>query len=142
MLPTSLAKCNAKIKASKKENGVWCVKKVILDHSHDLNLTKARKFNLNKTISLHMKRTIQVNDNVGVMIDKTFHSLVQAAVGYENSTFGERDVRNYIQKERRAIEKKRDAKALVSHFCKMKGQNYNFVYDIDLDDEFYLRNVL
>ena len=75
------AQCDAKITVSRRENGVWCIKKVILDHSHDLSPTKSRKFNMNKSISLHVKRTIQVNDDAGVRINKTFQSLAGVVVG-------------------------------------------------------------
>ena len=60
---------------------------------------------MNKSISLHVKRTIQVNEDVGVRINKTFQSLAEVAGGYQNFPFGERDVRNYIQKESRSIGK-------------------------------------
>ena len=139
--PTSGAQCDAKITVSRGESGVWCIKKVILDHSHDLSPTKSRFFNMNKSMSLHVKRTIQVNDDAGVRINKTFQSLAGAVGGYENLPFGERDLRNYIHKERRAIGKEGDAKALLSHFRTMKEQNCNFVYDIDLDDDFRVRHV-
>ena len=83
-----------------------------------------------------------MNDDAGVRINKTFQSLAGVVGGYENLPFGERDLRNYIHKERRAIGKEGDAKALLSHFRAMKEQNCNFVYDIDLDDEFRVRRVL
>ena len=127
--PTSAAQCDAKITVSRGESGVWCIKKVILDHSHDLSPTKSRFFNMNKSISLHVKRTIQVNDDAGVRINKTFQSLAGAVGGYENLPFSERDLRNYIPKERCTIGKEGDAKALLSHFRTMKEQNCNFMYD-------------
>ena len=55
-LSINIAKYDAKVTTSKRQNGVWCIKKVVLDHSHDLSPTKARMFNENKSISLHMKR--------------------------------------------------------------------------------------
>ena len=140
-LQSSEAKCDAKVTATKKEDGVWCINKVVLEHSHDLSPTKARKLRVNKSISLHVQRTIQVNDDSGLHINKTFQALAKGVGGYENLPFGERDVRNYVQKERRAIGKDGDAKALLSYFQRMKEQNGNFVYDIDMDDNFHVRNV-
>ncbi|KAI5418632.1 hypothetical protein KIW84_043020 [Lathyrus oleraceus] len=61
--------------------------------------------------------------------------------GHENIPFCEKDVRNYINKERRAIGKEGDGKALISYFCKMREQNTDFFYDIDLNDDFHVRNV-
>ncbi|KAI5430378.1 hypothetical protein KIW84_034820 [Lathyrus oleraceus] len=92
-------------------------------------------------MNLHVRRTIQINDHAGVRINKTFQSLVKDAGGHENIPFCEKDVRNYINKERRAIGKEGDGKALISYFCKMREQNTYFFYDIDLDDDFHVRNV-
>ncbi|XP_050875006.1 protein FAR-RED IMPAIRED RESPONSE 1 [Lathyrus oleraceus] len=92
-------------------------------------------------MNLHVRRTIQINDDAGVRINKTFQSLVKDAGGHENIPFCEKDVRNYINKERRAIGKEGDGKALISYFCKMREQNTDFFYDIDLDDDFHVRNV-
>ena len=33
------------------------------------------------------------------------------------------------------------SKLSLSYFCRIKELNCNFVYDIDLDNEFYVRNV-
>ncbi|KAI5417602.1 hypothetical protein KIW84_042274 [Lathyrus oleraceus] len=68
-------------------------------------------------MNLHVRRTIQINDVVGVRINKTFHSLVKYAGGHENIPFCEKDVRNYINKECHAIGKE------------------------DLHDDFHVRNV-
>ncbi|XP_073219702.1 protein FAR1-RELATED SEQUENCE 6-like [Cicer arietinum] len=92
-------------------------------------------------MNVHVKRTIQINDDAGVGINKTFQSLVKDARGHENVPFCERDVRNYVNKERRAIGKEGDGNALISYFCHMREQNSDFFYDIDLDDDFHVRNV-
>ncbi|XP_073220825.1 protein FAR-RED ELONGATED HYPOCOTYL 3-like [Cicer arietinum] len=79
-------------------------------------------------MNLHVKRTIQINDDAGVRINKTFQPLVKDAEGHENVTFWEKYVRNYV-------------KVLISYFCQMREQNSDFFYDIDLDDDFHVRNV-
>jgi len=56
-------------------------------------------------MNIHAKRTIQINDVAGVRINKTFQTIVRDAGGYENVAFCERDVRNYVNKERRIIGK-------------------------------------
>jgi hypothetical protein len=92
-------------------------------------------------MNLHIRKTIEVNDDAGVTINKTFQSLVKDAGGHENIPFCERDVRNYINKERRAIGKEGDDHDLLSYFSQMREQNTNFFYEIDVDEEFHLKNV-
>ena len=96
ILPGNVAKCYAKVRATKRQDGVWCINKIVLEHSHDVSSRKARKLRVNKNISLHIQRTIQMNDDAGVRINKIFQSLAQGADGYENLPFGEWDVRNYV----------------------------------------------
>jgi zinc finger SWIM domain-containing protein 3 len=50
-------------------------------------------------------------------------------------------VKNYADKERRAIGKEGDGKTLINYFCQTREQNPNFFYEIDLDDDFHVRNV-
>ncbi|KAJ1412454.1 MULE transposase domain [Sesbania bispinosa] len=56
-------------------------------------------------MSLHVKRLIELNDEAGVRINKSFRSLVYEAGGYENVPFVERDIRNYMGQKRRALGK-------------------------------------
>jgi len=52
-------------------------------------------------------------------ITKSFRSLVSSAGGYENMKFIERDVRNYVGEQRKALSKHDDGKELLSHFSRM-----------------------
>ncbi|KAK7369491.1 hypothetical protein VNO80_11530 [Phaseolus coccineus] len=59
----------------------------------------------NRKISMQTKRVLDMNDDAGVRINKTFRSFVSAAGGYDNLNFVERDVRNYVAQSRRALGK-------------------------------------
>ncbi|KAI5388572.1 hypothetical protein KIW84_074311 [Lathyrus oleraceus] len=116
-LPSRAKNCPAKICIKLKQDGFWYITQFESNHSHETSPTKARLFKANKKMNLHVRRTIQINDDAGVRINKTFQSLVKDAGGHENIPFCEKDVRNYINKERPAIGKE------------------------DLDDDFHVRNV-
>ncbi|KAK2455993.1 protein FAR-RED IMPAIRED RESPONSE [Trifolium repens] len=103
--------------------------------------TKARLFKANKTMNFHVKRTIEVNDDAGVAINKTFQYLVKDAGGHANIPFCEKGMRNYVNKEQHAIAKEGDGLALLSYFCQMMEQNANFFYEIDVNEEFHVTNV-
>jgi hypothetical protein len=132
-LPEKVKSCPAKICVKMEEDGLWYIRKFEADHSHETSPTKARLFKANKKMNLHVKRTIQINDDVGVRINKTFQSPVKDAGEHANIPFCDRDTRNNVYKERCAIGKEGDVKALISYFCQMREQNSNFFYDIDLD---------
>jgi len=84
---------------------------------------------------MQVKRTLDMNDEVGVRISKTFQSLVCETCGFENVPFVEHDVRNYIDKQRRRLCKDGDGHALITHFSNMRQLNNDFFYEIDLDSK-------
>ncbi|XP_012575559.1 protein FAR1-RELATED SEQUENCE 5-like [Cicer arietinum] len=112
ILPTKVNNCPAKIVIKLNKDGLWYITKFEPDHTHETSPTKARLFKANKKMNLHVKRTIQINDDAGVRINKTFQSLVKDAGGHENVPF-----------------------------VKEMEQNSDFFYDIDFDDDFHVRNV-
>jgi len=94
-IPRRENECPARITLTKKEDK-WYITTVNEEHYHDLSPTKSRLFRGNKIINLGVKRTIDLNDESGVKINKTYQSLVHATGGYDNLPFVERDVRNYL----------------------------------------------
>ncbi|XP_022865261.1 protein FAR-RED IMPAIRED RESPONSE 1-like [Olea europaea var. sylvestris] len=66
-----------------------------------------------------MKRKLQVNDMTEIPFHKCYNSAVVEARGYENTTFVERDCRNYVEEARYS----------------------KFFFRMDLDDESRLKNV-
>ena len=78
---------------------------------------------------MHIQRTLKINDEAGVRLNKSYRTLVNAAGGYENLSFVERDVRNYVAKKRRALGKEGDGKALLAYFSRMTELNPKFYYE-------------
>jgi hypothetical protein len=82
-----------------------------------------------------------INDNAGVRINSTIKSAIVEAGGYENVTYNQKDVRNFLDKERRLKCREGDGQALHDYFVRMQGKNSNFYHALDLDDELRVRNV-
>ena len=82
-----------------------------------------------------------MNDRAGIQVNKSFNSLVVAADGHDKLTFGEKECRNYLEKERRLKLGSGDAEAVRDYFVKMQSDNPNFFSVMDVDDESRLRNV-
>jgi len=110
-------------------------------HNHDLSPEKSRLIRGNKKIIMQVKRTLDMNDEAGVCINKSFQSLVCEAGGFENVPFVERDVRNYIEKQRRRLCKDGDLQALITHFSNMRQLNHDLFYNIDLDSDDRISNI-
>ncbi|KAG2399389.1 uncharacterized protein HKW66_Vig0081290 [Vigna angularis] len=76
--------------------GIWFIRTVVLEHNHDLCPNTSKLILGNRKLSMQAKYTLEVNDDEGVRINKSFLSIVSDAGGFENMDFVERDARNYI----------------------------------------------
>ncbi|XP_014498618.1 protein FAR-RED IMPAIRED RESPONSE 1-like [Vigna radiata var. radiata] len=132
-LPTQYNQCPAGITISRKDEK-WFVRKVALQHSHDLCPQTSNLIRGNRKLKMHAKHTLEVNDIAGVRINKSYLTIVGEAGGYENMQFMERDVRNFIDQQRRSLCKESDGQALLRHFSKMRDLNNDFFYDIEMDE--------
>ncbi|XP_014492560.1 protein FAR1-RELATED SEQUENCE 5-like [Vigna radiata var. radiata] len=125
--------CPASITIGRKDN-YWVIKSVVLDHSHDLCLNTSKLIPGNRKLSMQAKHTLQVNDDAGVRINKSFLSILSDVGGFENMEFVERDAWNYIVQHMISLCKDGDGQALLKHFSSMKALNNDFFYDIALDE--------
>ena len=82
-----------------------------------------------------------INDNADVRVNSNIKSSIVEAGGYENVTYNQKDVRNFLDKERRLKCKEGDGKALHDYFVRMQGKNSNFYHVLDLEDELRVQNV-
>ncbi|XP_042379924.1 protein FAR-RED IMPAIRED RESPONSE 1-like [Zingiber officinale] len=87
------------------------------------------------------KRKLELNDQAGITLSKSFQSFVVEAGGYENLSFDERKCRNYVAESRRLRLGNGDAEALNNYFCRMQSRNSNFFYVIDVDEDSRIRNI-
>ncbi|XP_014523110.1 protein FAR1-RELATED SEQUENCE 5-like [Vigna radiata var. radiata] len=132
--------CAARMIVSKRDDK-WYISAFDDVHSHDLSPTKSRLFRGNKRMNLNVKRTLDLNAEAGVRMNKSYRSLVCATGGYEHMEFVEQDARNYVAKQKRALSKDGDAKALLNHFSSMREIHKDFFFDIDVDDDNRILNV-
>uniref|UniRef100_A0A2N9FG17 Protein FAR1-RELATED SEQUENCE n=1 Tax=Fagus sylvatica TaxID=28930 RepID=A0A2N9FG17_FAGSY len=134
--------CEAGIKASMDiTDKKWRILSFIEDHNHELSPSKSRHFAAFRHISTDTRRRLLINDNAGVRINSSIKASVVEAGGYENVTYNQRDVRNFLEKERRLKCKEGDGQALHDYFVRMQAKNSNFYHALDLDDELRVRNV-
>ncbi|XP_052732392.1 protein FAR1-RELATED SEQUENCE 5-like [Vigna angularis] len=109
-LPSQINQCPAGITIAKKEDK-WFIRIVVLDHNQDLCPNNSKLFAANRKLSMHAKHTLEVNNDAGVRLNKSFLSIVNDAGGYENMDFFERDARNYIGQHIRSLCKDGDGQA-------------------------------
>ena len=82
-----------------------------------------------------------INDNAGVRVNNSIKSSIVEVGGYENVTYNQKDIRNFLDKERHLKCREGDGQALHDYFVRMQGKNSNFYHALDLDNELRVRNV-
>ncbi|XP_057450136.1 protein FAR-RED IMPAIRED RESPONSE 1-like [Lotus japonicus] len=138
--PTVGVQCKARLNACMSSDGTVVISRVVLEHNHELSLTKAGYVRRNKNLDPCIKRRLRLNDQAEIDGSRNFQSSVVEANGYDSLTFGEKD-RNYIDKIRRLRLGTGDAEVIQSYFDRMQKQNSQFYYRMDVDDKSHLRNV-
>jgi hypothetical protein len=132
--------CNATLSATLVDT-MWYVTNVKLRHNHDLSPGKARYIRCHKKLDLATKRKLDIDDRAGVHTNKIYNSLVVEAGGYENLIFGEKECRNYIANSRSLRLGTGGATTLRDYFDRMRKVDSDFYFEMDVDDEFRLKNV-
>ena len=119
----------------------WRILSFIENHNHDLSPSKSRHFVVFLHISTDTRKRLLINDNADVRVNSSIKYFIIEAGGYENVTYNQKDVRNFLDKKRRLKCREGDGQALHDYFVRMQGKNSNFYHALDLDDELRVRNV-
>ncbi|XP_057471117.1 protein FAR1-RELATED SEQUENCE 6-like [Actinidia eriantha] len=98
-------------------------------------------FKSNRALDERVRRKLVLNERAGIRLNKTVASLHIEAGGPDKVTYLPRDCRNYLDKLRRLQLAEGDAEAMHRYFMRMRGDNADFFYAMDLNDKGRLRNV-
>ncbi|XP_074267224.1 protein FAR1-RELATED SEQUENCE 5-like [Silene latifolia] len=105
-----------------------------LEHNHEMDPKKSRLFVGFRHINDYFKKKRMINDAAGISILNNYKSLALEGGGHENLGFKFSDSRNAINQERRRSVIDGDAKELKAYFEKMKEEDPNYFYAIELND--------
>ncbi|XP_047337924.1 protein FAR1-RELATED SEQUENCE 5-like [Impatiens glandulifera] len=133
--------CKARINVAVRNDGEVEITSVCLEHNHAMSPGKSRHLRSHKVLDLEVKRRLELNDEAGITLAKSFQSFVVEAVGYDNLKFDERSCRNFISESRKLRLGNGDAEALSQYFTPMQSKSPNFYYVYDLDEDSRIRNV-
>ncbi|XP_058217556.1 protein FAR-RED IMPAIRED RESPONSE 1-like [Rhododendron vialii] len=139
--PQSKINCPAHVTVVLHPNGKWRLNRVALVHNHDQSPEKARYLKSNRVLDEHVKRRLELNDKARINLNQTYASLQIEAGGPGKLPYIQKDCRNHVDKVRRSLLVEGDAEAMHNYFMKMKADNSDFFFAMDLDDEGRLRNV-
>ena len=114
--PVVKSNCKARLCAKRMEDGKWCVTRFDNEHNHDLSPSKAHRFRCNRKLTNHAKRSLNLFDEAGIPMNKSYNTLVVEHGGHENMSFNKKDCENYIMTIRRLRLAEGDVVALQKYF--------------------------
>uniref|UniRef100_A0A8I6XIR3 Protein FAR1-RELATED SEQUENCE n=1 Tax=Hordeum vulgare subsp. vulgare TaxID=112509 RepID=A0A8I6XIR3_HORVV len=138
--PSTRMQCPAKSNFSRRGDK-FCISSVTVGHNHPISPSKSRFLRCHKKLDLHAKRTLELNDQAGIRMNKNFGSLVMQAGGYDKLQFGEKECRNYLQETRRLQLGAGDAHAVYQYFLRMQSKDPDFFHVMDVAEDGRQRNV-
>ncbi|KAF8369477.1 hypothetical protein HHK36_032504 [Tetracentron sinense] len=118
--PDTRTGCKARLRVKLTDYKKWRVTEVNIEHNHQVTPRKARFYKSHKHLDAGSKRRLELNNEAGIRFNKSYHSLVVDAGGYEKLSFGEKECRNHIDRVRRRKLAEGDATALHQFFCRMQ----------------------
>ncbi|XP_074289014.1 protein FAR1-RELATED SEQUENCE 5-like [Silene latifolia] len=133
-------KCKFAIEAS-LQNDCVVIGACSLEHNHVLKRQNTHHMVSYRMFDEYFKRRALLNDAAGVSIANNFQILVREAGGHENLKINKRDIRNFLNQERRRSRINGDAAALEARFIQLKEVDPDFYYAIHTDFEGKLLNV-
>ncbi|XP_042942940.1 protein FAR1-RELATED SEQUENCE 5-like [Carya illinoinensis] len=140
--PTTKTDCKAKVNATLNKNDKWVFTTIENMHNHiTVSPKKTRLLRSHKYLDEYSQRMLELNDRVGIRMNKNYYSLVVDARGFENLQFQEKDCRNFINKSRYLRMSKGGGEALNQYFKRMRDQNDGFISNMDVDDDGRVQNV-
>ncbi|XP_074265447.1 protein FAR1-RELATED SEQUENCE 5-like [Silene latifolia] len=118
------------------------ITKCHLEHNHEMDPKKSRFFVGFRHINDYFKKMMMINDAAGISILNNYKSLVLEGGRHQNLGFKFSDSRNAINQERRRSLIDGYAEELKAYFEKIKEEDPNYFYAIELDDFGAPMNVL
>nr|XP_017227596.1 PREDICTED: protein FAR1-RELATED SEQUENCE 5-like [Daucus carota subsp. sativus] len=140
--PVVKTNCKARVCAKRMdEDNKWHVTQFDNKHDHDLSPSKAHRFRCNRKLTKHAKRSLNLYDEAGIPMNKSYNALVVEHGGHKNMPFSKKDCENYMREIRKLRLAEGDAVALQNYFNKAQSIDSHFYYSIDLDDENRIKNL-
>ncbi|XP_058207248.1 protein FAR1-RELATED SEQUENCE 6-like isoform X1 [Rhododendron vialii] len=137
--PQTKTECPARLNVALYPDGKWRINCIALEHNHERSPGNFRFYKSNRVLDEHLKRNLVLNDEVRIRMHKTNASLQIQAGDSDKLPYLKKDC--HLEKVRRLRLVEGDAAAIHSYFMKMKADNSDFFYALDLNEKGRLRNV-
>ncbi|KDP30425.1 hypothetical protein JCGZ_16664 [Jatropha curcas] len=133
--------CKASMHVKRRPDGKWIIHEFVKEHNHELLPALAYHFRIHRNVKLAEKNNIDILHAVSERTRKMYVEMLRQSGGCQNFAFVQSDINSQFEKGRHLALDDGDAQALLEYFKRIKKENPNFFYAIDLNEEQRLRNL-
>lgn len=133
--------CKASMHVKRKPDGKWIIHEFVKEHNHELLPALAYHFRIHKNVKLAEKNNIDILHAVSERTRKMYVEMSRQCGGYQSAGFSSTETNTHFEKSQHLILEEGDAQVLLEYFKRIKKENPDFFYAIDLNEEQRLRNV-
>ncbi|KAJ8766697.1 hypothetical protein K2173_004521 [Erythroxylum novogranatense] len=140
--PATRFGCEARMKVHSMQNGTFEVIEFVEEHNH--HLSSPNKVHLRKShrkISSAAALQIEMANAVGIQPKVSHDLMVREAGGRDNVGFIRDDYKNYLRSKRTREMTKGDTHEVLQYLYKMKVEDPNFFYAIQVDEDDLITNI-
>ncbi|KAI3859220.1 hypothetical protein MKX03_034624 [Papaver bracteatum] len=105
----------------------YVIIKIFLEHNHNVKRENARYFHCNRYISSWVRNQVDLLDQSGVRLNKSYDVCVNGVGGHDNMTCSQKDCRNLIDKLRSSRLGEGDVVSILKYFSNMGSQIQDFI---------------
>ncbi|KAJ8759832.1 hypothetical protein K2173_009933 [Erythroxylum novogranatense] len=133
--------CKASMHVKRRSDGKWTIHEFVKEHNHELLPALAYHFRIHRNVKLAEKNNMDILHAVSERTKRMYVEMSRQAAGHQNVGFLTNDTNSQFEKGRHLELDEGDAQVLLEYFKRIKKENPNFFYAIDLNEELRLRNV-
>ncbi|GLU03927.1 hypothetical protein SLE2022_210980 [Rubroshorea leprosula] len=133
--------CKASMHVKRRSDGKWIIHEFIKEHNHELLPALAYHFRIHRNVKLAEKNNIDILHAVSERTRKMYVEMSRQSAGYQNGGFVQNEIINQLDKGRHLAVDEGDAQIMLEYFKRIKKENPDFFFAIDLNEEQRLRNL-
>lgn len=133
--------CKASMHVKRRSDGKWIIHEFIKEHNHELLPALAYHFRIHRNVKLAEKNNIDILHAVSERTRKMYVEMSRQSGRHQNVGVFQSEVNDQLDKGRYLAVDEGDAQIMLEFFKRVKKENPDFFYAIDLNEEQQLRNL-
>lgn len=134
--------CKASMHVKRRPDGKWIIHEFIKEHNHELLPALAYHFRIQRNVKLAEKNNIDILHAVSERTKKMYVEMSRQRGGCHHVGCVQSDVNSQFETGHHVSLDQGDGQLLLEYFKRVKKENPDFFYAIDLNEEQCLRNLL